>query len=73
MSKKQKQKKNRLKNYARFSSLTIQMGIIVVGGAYFGDYLDSLNSSQQPIFTIIFSLIGISIALYTGMKGMINK
>ena len=49
------------------------MGVIIAGGAYFGDYLDSLNSSQQPIFTIVFSLIGIGTALYVSMKGMINK
>lgn len=73
MSKKQNQKKNRLKNYARYSSLTIQMGIIIAGGAYFGNYLDSQNNNQTPIFSIIFSLLAIGVALYISLKGMMNK
>tara|TARA_A100001037_G_C14961983_1_gene549766 strand:+ start:494 stop:715 length:222 start_codon:yes stop_codon:yes gene_type:complete len=73
MSKKQNQKKNRLKNYARFSSLAIQMGVIIAGGAYFGNYLDSQYTNQLPIFTIIFSLFAIGAALYLSLKDMINK
>ena len=73
MSKKQNQKKNRLKNYARFSSLTIQMGVIIAGGVYFGNYLDSQNTKQIPFFTIIFSLVSIGAALYLSLKDMINK
>lgn len=73
MSKKQNQKKNRLKNYARYSSLTIQMGVIIAGGAYFGNYLDSQNNNQTPIFSIIFSLLAIGVALYISLKGMMNK
>jgi F0F1-type ATP synthase assembly protein I len=73
MSKKQNQKKNRLKNYARFSSLAIQMGVIIAGGAYFGSYLDSQNTKQIPVFTIIFSLVAIGAALYLSLKDMINK
>ena len=73
MSKKQNQKKNRLKNYARFSSLAIQMGVIIAGGACFGNYLDSQHTNQLPIFTIIFSLFAIGAALYLSLKDMINK
>lgn len=73
MSKKQNQKKNRLKNYARFSSLAIQMGVIIAGGAYFGNYLDFQYTNQLPIFTIIFSLFAIGAALYLSLKDMIKK
>jgi len=73
MSKKQDQKKKRLKNYVRFSSLTLQMGIIIAGGAYLGKYLDLQSENQAPIFTIIFSLLAIFIALYISLKGMIKK
>lgn len=73
MSKKQNQKKNRLKNYARLSSLTIQMGLIIAGGAYFGNYLDSQHTNQLPLYTIIFSLFAIGAAMYLSLKDMINK
>jgi ATP synthase protein I len=73
MSKKQKPKKKRLRNYACFSSLTIQMGIIIAAGAYLGKYLDSQLANQTPILTIIFSLLAIFVALYISLKGMINK
>jgi len=73
MSKKQNQKKKRLKNYVRFSSLTLQMGIIIAGGSYLGKYLDLQSENQAPIFTIIFSLLAIFIALYISLKGMIKK
>ena len=73
MSKNQKQKKRRLKNYTRFSSLAIQMGIIITGGAYLGKYLDETSTNKTPIFTIIFSLLAIGIALYISLKGMMKK
>ncbi|HJN64321.1 MAG TPA: AtpZ/AtpI family protein [Flavobacteriales bacterium] len=73
MSKKQKPKKKRLRNYARFSSLTIQMGLIIAAGAYSGKYLDSQVNNQTPAYTIIFSLLAIFVALYISLKGMSNK
>jgi membrane protein DedA with SNARE-associated domain len=73
MSKKQKPKKKQLKSYARFSSLMIQMGIIIAGGAYLGKYLDLQSENQPPIFTIIFSLLAIFMALYISLKGMMKK
>ena len=73
MSKKQKPKKKQLKSYSRYSSLTLQMGIIIAGGAYLGKYLDLQSENQTPIFTIIFSLLAIFIALYISLKGMMKK
>ena len=49
------------------------MGVIIAGGAYFGNYLDSQNNNQTPIFSIIFSLLAIGVALYISLKGMMNK
>ncbi len=73
MSKKQQQKRKQLKLYARLSSLTFQMAIIIGGGAYFGSFIDSKVLNDNPIFTIIFSLISIFIALYVSLKSIINK
>ena len=73
MSKKQQQKRKQLKLYARLSSLTLQMAIIIGGGAYSGSFLDSKFLNDKPIFTITFSLISIFIALYISLKSIINK
>lgn len=62
--------KNTKNRFLRFSSVGIQMGVIIVGGALFGNYLDKGN--QRPIWTIVFSLIGIAIGLYLVIKEVLN-
>ena len=64
MREKQDKKKKQLKSYAQHSSLAIQMALIIALGAFFGEYLDSQNSLESPIYTIIFSLASIFISLY---------
>ncbi len=62
---------NNAKNrFLRFSSVGIQMGLIIVGGALFGNYLDDKN--EKPIWTIVFSLLGIAIGLYLVIKEVLN-
>jgi F0F1-type ATP synthase assembly protein I len=46
------------------------MGLIIVGGALFGNYLDVQN--EKPIWTIVFSLLGIAIGLYLVIKEVLN-
>tara|TARA_B100001175_G_C19491854_1_gene633058 strand:- start:417 stop:563 length:147 start_codon:yes stop_codon:yes gene_type:complete len=48
------------------------MAIIIGGGAYFGSFLDSKALNNNPIFTIIFSLISIVIAFYISWKSIKN-
>ncbi len=57
-------------SFLRFSSVGIQMGLIIVGGALFGNYLDVQN--EKPIWTIVFSLLGIAIGLYLVIKEVLN-
>jgi len=49
------------------------MAIIIAAGAFFGDYLDEKNDSDIPIYTIIFSLLSIFLALYCVLKKIINQ
>ena len=49
------------------------MAVIIAAGAFFGDYLDESNKSESPIYTIIFSLISIFLALYYVLKKIINQ
>ena len=71
MLEKQKKKKNQLNSYIKYSSLTIQMALIIVAGAFFGKYLDQKNDSDQ-IYTIVFSLISIFFALYYVFKKIVK-
>tara|TARA_X000001036_G_C20483154_1_gene726547 strand:+ start:358 stop:519 length:162 start_codon:yes stop_codon:yes gene_type:complete len=49
------------------------MAAIIIAGAFLGDYLDCKNQLNTPVYTIIFSLISIFIALYTVLKKTINQ
>jgi len=60
----QKKKKNQLSSHNKYSSLTLQMAVIILAGTFFGDFLDSKNNFNLPIFTIIFSLLSIAFSLY---------
>ena len=48
------------------------MAVIIAAGAFFGDYLDEKNHSDIPIYTIIFSLLSIFLALYYVLKKIIQ-
>ena len=69
----QKKKKNQLNSYARYSSLTFQMAVIIAAGVFTGDYLDKAIKLNSPIFTIIFSLSSIFFALYYVFKKITNN
>ena len=46
------------------SNLAIQMGLIITLGVFLGDYVDSKLNNQTPWWTLLFSLLSISAALY---------
>jgi len=69
----QKKKKNQLNSYIRYSSLTFQMAGIILAGTFFGDYLDNTAKSGSSIYTIIFSLSSIFLALYYVFKKVISS
>ena len=50
------------------SNLAIQMGVIITMGVFFGDYLDSKLNNQTPWWTLLFSLLSISVAFYQVLK-----
>ena len=73
MQKSKKSKKKQPNPYIKYSSLTTQMAVIIAVGAFFGDHLDKKNPSDTPLYTIIFSLISIFLALYYVLKKTINQ
>jgi len=48
------------------------MAVIIAGGTFLGDYLDTKHTSKIPAYTIFFSLFSIFLALYYVVKIIIN-
>ena len=61
-----------LNAYAKYSSLGIQMALIIGGGCYGGYKLDEYFKTVTPIFTIILSLLSIALAMYIVLKDFIK-
>ena len=73
MPKNKTTKKKQLNSYIKYTSLTTQMAVIIAAGTFFGAELDKLNNSDSKIYTIIFSLASIFLALYYVLKKIINQ
>lgn len=61
---KNQKRSNRIKNYARFSGVAFQMIIVIGLGSYMGVKLDNAYPNKYSLFTIVFSLMSVAIALY---------
>ena len=58
--------------FVKFSALSIQMAVLIGGGAWGGSALDAKMQNSKPIFTIVFSLLGIGLSLYFVIKEASN-
>jgi F0F1-type ATP synthase assembly protein I len=67
-----KQQQKPLNAYAKYSSLGIQMGLIIGGGSYGGFKLDEHYVNKTPVFTIILSLLSIALSMYILLKDFIK-
>ena len=59
-----------LKNYARYSGMAFQMGIIIAVGAYGGVKLDE-KWDTKPWMTLVCVLLAIAVALYSVIKDLV--
>ncbi len=66
------EEKRNSNKFVRFSGLGIQMAVFIAGGALGGDALDKKMQNEKPIFTIIFSLLGIALSLYFVIRGVLK-
>jgi len=72
-------KKKPLNNFIVYSSMAFQMGIIILGSAYGGVKLDEYLQGHQyiktdfPIFTIVFSILGLAAAMYHFIKDVMRN
>ena len=70
---KNEKRKNQLNDYARYSSLAIQMLAIILLGTWGGIKLDSLFNFNLPVFTVFLSLASVALAIYFAVKDFIKK
>jgi len=72
MSKKDR-RKNQLNNYAKYSSIALQMLVIILAGVWGGVKLDEWLKLSFPVFTVILSFLSVAAAIYTVIKDLLKK
>jgi F0F1-type ATP synthase assembly protein I len=68
-----KKRISNLNNYAKYSSLSIQMIVIVLAGAFGGIKLDKWINWNFPFFTLLLSFLGVVLAIYIAIKDFLKK
>lgn len=67
------QKDSPLKFYAKYSTLALQMIVIIVGGAFGGRAIDDRLDWEFPVFTVSLTILGVIIALIVGLRDLFNQ
>ena len=71
--KNQKGLKNKgVRDFARYSGIAFQMMAIILVATWGGIKLDKLTGFENPVFTIILSLLGVFAAIYTIIRDLIK-
>ncbi|WP_423146960.1 AtpZ/AtpI family protein [Rubrolithibacter danxiaensis] len=60
-------------NYIRYSAAGFQMIVIIGVFTFIGYKIDENRSSETPLFTAGFSLLGVFIALYQVIRSISNN
>ncbi len=66
--KEKKDKKSPLKTYAVYSSLGMQMAVIILVGAFGGRELDKWVQWHFPVFTVTLTLLAIALSILYGIR-----
>ncbi len=61
-------KENPLLFYAKYSALALQMGLIIVAGAFGGREIDKHTGWGFPVFTLVLTILGVVVAVLYGMR-----
>ncbi len=59
-------------NWVLLSNLALQMGAIIAAGAFLGVWLDGKFPNTYSLYTVIGSLLGVFIALYSVFRQLKN-
>jgi len=65
-------KKNNVNKFIKYSNIGIQMLVVIVLGAFGGKKLDEVLGNENPIFTVILSLLAVFAAIYLAIKDFIK-
>ena len=68
----EKKPDKKLNIYLRLSSVAIQMGVIIGGFSWLGDYLDDRQQNKEPIWTIVLALTGVMVSMNLIFKEVKN-
>lgn len=70
----QKQAKpTKVKNYARYSGMAVQLGVTIAIGAFIGRKLDEWLVFDKPLMTALFSLLATVAGIYSLVKNIIQE
>jgi uncharacterized membrane protein len=64
--------KKQLNNFIKFSGIGIQMIIIICLFSFLGVWLDGVFPNDYSIYVVVFSLLGVALAMYYVIKQVIN-
>ena len=60
-------------SYVKYSGMGLKMAAIMGGGTYAGIETDKWLQLKFPVFTLIFSLLSVFLAIYYFIKDFIKK
>jgi len=66
-------KKRNLNDFARYSNMGFQMLAIILIGVFAGYKLDQWLVMKFKLFTILFTIFSVFIALYHAIKDLLNN
>ena len=69
----QQKSKFPLQNYAKYTSIAMQMLVIILAGVFGGMELDKWLKLNFPVFTVILSIVSVFLAIYVVIKDLLKK
>jgi F0F1-type ATP synthase assembly protein I len=66
------QRKKSLNTFAKYTSISFQMIVVIGVFAFIGHKIDSYRGAKIPLFTAALSLLGVAVAMYQVVK-QLNK
>jgi ATP synthase protein I len=65
-------KKSSSNSFLKYTDIAFRMIVIILAGVFLGVKLDDYLGLTTPVFTLVFSLLSVGLAMYSVIKG-INK
>lgn len=59
-----KEKPKQSSDFIRYSGMATKMAIVIFAGVFGGQKLDAIQQMQKPVFTIVFSIASVAMAIY---------